>query len=375
MNVYITYNKQRTRKDGRIPVYVVVSRASHPRLRIPSGLYCTKPLIDGMFQKSESNSKAKTKRLETIIEEIELVVLENPLKQNNELRELIMSKVFNRMSSTVMSLEELFEAFLKNRKHKGNGYKIYNSTLKTVLKYNPYVGIDMSKQWVDGFIKHMETIYNENTIATKNANMKTVFKWAVKNGYCRNNPFESIGVKRVETRKRSLPLSKLRELRDMQLKGRREEYRDIFMLMFYLIGINTVDLLGATKDQVVNGRLEYRRSKTQKLYSVKIQPEAQVILDRYAGEKKLLRVAEGQDYELYSARMAKTLTNIMKGGTAYWSRHSWASIASSIDIPIETISSALGHSHGSKTTLVYVNFDQTKVDEANRKVIDELNKE
>ena len=58
--------------------------------------------------------------------------------------------------------------------------------------------------------------------------------------------------------------------------------------------------------------------------------------------------------------------------SSYWSRHTWATIAASMDIPKETISAALGHEIGSAVTSIYIDFDQRKVDEANRKVIDAL---
>ena len=54
--------------------------------------------------------------------------------------------------------------------------------------------------------------------------------------------------------------------------------------------------------------------------------------------------------------------------SSYWARHTWATIASSIDIPKDTISAALGHG-GNTVTDVYIRFDRRKVDEANRKVI------
>ena len=57
----------------------------------------------------------------------------------------------------------------------------------------------------------------------------------------------------------------------------------------------------------------------------------------------------------------------------YIARHTWATVAASLDIPKETISEALGHSIGSEVTSIYINFDRKKVDEANRKVIDMVN--
>ena len=63
---------------------------------------------------------------------------------------------------------------------------------------------------------------------------------------------------------------------------------------------------------------------------------------------------------------------LFKDLSSYWSRHTWATIAASIDIPKETISEALGHSIGSEVTSIYIKFDHKKVDEANRKVIDHV---
>ena len=56
--------------------------------------------------------------------------------------------------------------------------------------------------------------------------------------------------------------------------------------------------------------------------------------------------------------------------SSYAARHTWATIAASLDIPKETISAALGHEIGSRVTSIYIDFDQKKVDEANRKVMD-----
>ena len=42
----------------------------------------------------------------------------------------------------------------------------------------------------------------------------------------------------------------------------------------------------------------------------------------------------------------------------------------SVNIPKETISAGLGHEIGSDVTSIYIKFDQKKVDDANRRVID-----
>ena len=74
-------------------------------------------------------------------------------------------------------------------------------------------------------------------------------------------------------------------------------------------------------------------------------------------------------------------TAVYADGTYYFAdlnyapenRTGWgATIAAYLDIPKETIAAALGHG-GNDVTDIYINFDQTKVDKANRRVIDYLN--
>ena len=58
--------------------------------------------------------------------------------------------------------------------------------------------------------------------------------------------------------------------------------------------------------------------------------------------------------------------------TTYTARYTWATLALSIDTPIEVISQALGHSYGQAVTLGYIMPDRRKVDAANKKVLDLL---
>ena len=65
------------------------------------------------------------------------------------------------------------------------------------------------------------------------------------------------------------------------------------------------------------------------------------------------------------------LDKLIPGCSSYYARHSCATIAAEIDIPLDTIANMLGHTDTSRrVTLVYVDFNLNKVDQANRKVID-----
>lgn len=249
---------------------------------------------------------------------------------------------------------------------------------------------DITKGWLmdfDAFLAKTSPSRNARNIHLRN--IRAVFNYAIDEEYTTLYPFRRFKIRAEETRKRSLSAEQLRLLRDYPCEEHQAKYRDIFMLMFYLLGINPVDLLQAKKTDVVDGRLEYRRAKTGKLYSVKIEPEAQAIIERYAGEGKyLLNVADRYgNYQDFLHRMNRELKRIgpmkrsgrggrksieplLPGSSAYWARHSWATIAYTLDVPKETISEALGHEIGSRVTSIYIAFDRRKVDAANRKVID-----
>jgi integrase len=166
---------------------------------------------------------------------------------------------------------------------------------------------------------------------------------------------------------RNLPIDTLRRIRDTKIKGKTAVYLDAFMLSFYLIGINMADLLALPKDCIVNGRLQYKRAKTGKNYSILVQPEAQAIIDRYPGKTHLLSFREKVSCFRYNCN---DLLNKMESGlTWYWARYSWANYAVDLDIPKDIISEALGHKHGSNVTGIYIKYSLNKIDAANRQVI------
>lgn len=140
-----------------------------------------------------------------------------------------------------------------------------------------------------------------------------------------------------------------------------------------LRGINVVDF--CRLESLEGNYIRYRRSKTGRLYEIRVEPEARRLIDRLRGKGQLLypldRVA---DYRRYTARLNAALKRIATGIpgmppiTTYWARHSWATIAASLDIPKETIAAALGHAPTSVTD-IYISFDTRKIHTANRKII------
>lgn len=117
-------------------------------------------------------------------------------------------------------------------------------------------------------------------------------------------------------------------------------------------------------------RLNNHRAKTGRHYSILLHPEALRIIEKYKGEKKLLRFSEHfKNVDVATVMINKKLAKVRPGLTTYYARHTWASIAFNIGIQKDVVSLALGHSFGVRVTDTYINTDLSRVDEANRMVI------
>jgi integrase len=219
-----------------------------------------------------------------------------------------------------------------------------------------------------------------NAISVYFRNIRTLFNLAIDNAAISLNlyPFRRFKIHSEPTKKRNLTIKELKQLKKADLKGHEKQARDLFLLSFYLIGINLKDLFYLK--ELKNGRIFYTRAKTKRLYSVKVLPAAIEIINQYHGKKYLLNISDQysnpdnfkKSFNKFLKRVSKKLS-FAEPITSYYARHSWATIAAGLDIPKETISAALGHNTGSETTAIYIDFDLKKVDLANEKVFNFVN--
>lgn len=271
----------------------------------------------------------------------------------------------------------LFDEFLST-KNSENTKKIYISTKKKIesfCDYNTLLIEDIDIDWLDEFVKKQRNDKNrQNTIANRLRNIRAIISYAKKKKVIIDDVFLDYKIKTEETEKRSLSVEQLRTFYRACLPSKFQIYKDMFFLTFFLMGINLVDL--ASLERIENGRIKYKRAKTGTLYNIKIEPEAQEIIDRNKGKKYLISLLDNyKDYQCFSMRFDANATKIAEllsipRMTLYWARHSFATIAYEIGTSTDIIADCLGHKTGHRITEIYIQKDQRKVDEANRKVID-----
>ncbi len=201
-------------------------------------------------------------------------------------------------------------------------------------------------------------------------------------------PFKHVYTGIDKTVKRAVPAKVIRQIRDLDLmlNPAMDFARDIFMFSFYTRGMSFIDMAFLKKSDLKNGILSYRRQKTGQQLFIKWEKPMQEVVDKYdtTGTPYLLPIIKdtGRD----ARRQYKNAEHLINGKlkrigkqlgleiplTTYVARHGWASIAKSRNIPITTISEAMGHD-SEKTTRIYLaSLDTSVVDKANSLVLKSL---
>lgn len=206
-------------------------------------------------------------------------------------------------------------------------------------------------------------------------------------------PFRKYKIKKPpETEKRNLSAEQIKAIRDIEEKklqlSRAIFARDVFMLSFYLCGINFADLYFVEHSpEAGNMRLEYNRKKTKgrrqdsAFISIKIEPEAVELIEKYrdkTGKRAFDFHYRYSDFRNFSANVNKGLKKVATACkikdklSTYYARHSWATIArNKCGISKDDVDLALNHiDQGLKMADVYIEKDWSIIDSANRKVLD-----
>lgn len=285
----------------------------------------------------------------------------------------------------------LMDERIKRYERSGNvNYKGTFKQTKTFIENNisSTVSLDsVSATWLTRLEYKMRSSgMKSNSIGVHMRNIRTVYNQAITMGLVdlSSYPFRKYHIPKEPTRKRNLTALDIAKIYRLKIDEPLMRWaRDMFMLSFFLIGINMKDLMEL--ETVEDGRIYYIRSKGKKPYNIKVWPEAQEIIDRYPGKKYLLDTWDRySDYRTatkrinYKLKNIATLCKIDKEISTYWARHSWSVIGRSkeVGLQLDDISLGLGHQNPKlAVTMIYLDEDQEVIDIANRRVIDHILKQ
>ena len=238
-----------------------------------------------------------------------------------------------------------------------------------------------------------------NTINVYFRTLRTIFNSAIKCKLCkeenypflsRNNPNGySFSKLKQETQKRAITIEQMRLIKDFQAKEGTLMFhsKNYFMFSFYCMGMNFNDIAKLKWANINNGRIEYVRSKTGGLFSIKVNNEIKGILTYYKNIKQTEFVfpilkPEFSNPEQQFNRIKKTLkamndnlgliaesTGIDFTITSYVARHSWATIQKNKGTSIPIIGEGLGHKTEAQTSTYLKKFENSVLDEVNKDLL------
>lgn len=271
--------------------------------------------------------------------------------------------------------------------------KNYRAALNSFKRFRNHEDIPLEA--IDQMTMEDYQAYLESTGLTPNSIsfhmriLRAVYNRAVRQGLAKDRtPFHTVFTGTEKTLKRAISIHEIKRIKhlDLSLKPHLEFARDTFLFLFFCRGMSFIDAAFLKKTDIRNGILTYRRHKTSQMLHVKTIKPIKELIDRYSRPDSpyLLPILthpgrnERRQYETALRRInnaLKTIALMVKLQvplTTYVSRHTWATIAKSKNVPVHVISDALGHDSIATTEIYLASIDPATIDRANELIIKDL---
>ena len=295
-----------------------------------------------------------------------------------------LSKKTNKQSSLLKYAYDIISKMIADGKV-GNAlvYTTAINKFKTFVKKDSFTFEDLNyKKLLDYHSFLVQDGVAVNTISVYMRSLRAIYNRAIKEGIAsaNNYPFRGFKIKQEKTISRSLTIKEIQSIvnLDLQTGSSIWHWRNYFLLSFCLIGINFADLLKLERQNVIDGRIVFRRSKTGKIYSIAINSRASEIISYYSGKSNYLlpvlqKVGSPVKSKNDTKQAVKTCNQylkkiaadckISKSISTYYARYTFANIARQQGYSKDLIAEALGHEYGNRVTGIYLdNYDNQVID-------------
>lgn len=289
---------------------------------------------------------------------------------------------------TFQTIADEYMNFMKGEE-RSKSYKLYKIACERFIKYmkGDFPLIQLTPLHIQEFAKVLcEEQLADTTVRIYMTLLKVILNYASKMNYVTYpiHPFILFKMPASNIRELDLSVEELKRVRDIQLsKPTLYIVRDLFMLTYYLGGINLRDLLVydfRDKEYIRYVRHKTRNSKKGENEIVfTIQPEAKAIIRKYQTEDGGLRFGKYASYEqIYSLifrniNIVAKLAGINKKVTYYSARKTFAQHGYDLGIQIEKIEYCIGHSmKNNRPIFNYIKIMQEHADKVFREIFNQL---
>lgn len=209
-----------------------------------------------------------------------------------------------------------------------------------------------------------------NTVWLYLCPLRTMVSIAISNEWLSRDPFRDYEVKKEQTTRYFLTKDEIRQLMDGKLKNAKQElYRDLFVFCIFT-GLSFSDMRNLSEENIRTYFDEHlwisiNRQKTGVQSNIRLLDIPKKILEKYRGLRKDGKIFSVPHYMtcLYGIRAVAKRCGITKHLTWHMSRHTMATeICLTNGVPIETVSSILGHKNIT-TTQIYAKITKEKLNQ------------
>ena len=210
---------------------------------------------------------------------------------------------------------------------------------------------DLTYKNIDGFDKHLRKTINSQPVLYKRHNaFKGYITKAVKLGICKSNPYDEFKYAKGKDLKEPVFLTEeeIKKIIDYEPgNDKLRKVKDLFIFQCFT-GLAFVDMVNFDPGWVSNENgyniIRGFRKKTGVMFVSLLLPEAEKVLKKYKGLPKI----SNQKYNDYLGVLSSG-AGISKQVTSHVARHTFATYLLNKDIPIETVSKAIGHASVKQT--------------------------
>jgi len=206
---------------------------------------------------------------------------------------------------------------------------------------------DLSFEKIERFDFHLKKTINATESLYK---MHSIFRKYISNainlGLCKSNPYDNFKFVKGKNLKKPTFLTEdeLEKIKNFKTDNEKlQKVIDLFVFQCYT-GLAYVDLMNFNVDWIseLDGYKMFSnsRSKTNETFTSLLLPEAESILHKYYGKLPKLSNQKYNDY----LKIIESGAKIKKHLTTHVARHTFATYLLNKDVPIETVSKAVGHS-------------------------------
>ena len=274
----------------------------------------------------------------------------------------------------------------------------YTCTLRSYTKFSGNEAISVKEVFTPGKLKEYQDWLRQkgkswNTVSTYMRILRAIYNRISPPGSLEHDPqlFDGVYTKVESLSKRALTGKQMQTLMATDPDTLPEELKAVlayFLLMFLFRGMPFIDLAYLRKGDLKNDTIIYCRHKTGKQMTVRIPREAAELLKRFTNKNPdspyLFSILNGKlkdEWKLYrcylealrnfNKKLEKIGQYLLPGIklSSYTARHTWATLAFHLGMPLGIISEALGHSSIRVTETYLKPFEREKVDKANNRLI------